>query len=75
MLVFFWWSSRSQAKRQKTLLDSLAKGDRVVTQGGLVGKLVESTERIVKLEIASGVRVEVLKSHVVGKDTAEAEKK
>jgi preprotein translocase subunit YajC len=75
MFVFIWWNSRSQQKRQKTLLDSLHKGDRVVTQSGLIGKLAETGDRIVKIEIASGVRVEVLKSAIIGKDAADTETK
>ena len=43
----------------------------MLTQGGFVGKLVEVGDRYAKLELAPGVKVEVLKSGLLGKDTAE----
>jgi len=75
MVAYFWWSMRSQQKRQKALTESLQKGDRVVTQSGIIGKLAETGERTVKIEISSGVRIEVLKSAIVGKDAADTEAK
>ena len=35
MLVFIFWSSRSQQKKQDAAISQLKKGDRVVTQSGL----------------------------------------
>jgi preprotein translocase subunit YajC len=72
LIFFMFWSSRSQQKKQQKLLADLKKGDRVVTQSGLVGKLAEVGDRIVKVEIAPGVKAEMLKSSLVGKDGAEA---
>lgn len=66
------FSSRSQQKKQQQTIAALKKGDRVLVQGGLVGKLVEAGDRYAKLEIAPGVKVDVLKSALIGKDTAEA---
>jgi preprotein translocase subunit YajC len=71
LLVMMFWSSRSQQKKQQATLAALKKGDRVLTQSGLVGKLVEVGDRYAKLEIAPGVRIDLLKSALVGKDTAE----
>ena len=42
-------------------------------QGGLVGKLVEMNERIAKIEVAPGVKVDVLRSGILGKDTPETQ--
>lgn len=79
MIPLLLWSSRSQAKKQQALVASLAKGDRVLLQGGMVGKLVELGDRYVKVEVAPGVKVEFLKNSLLGKDTpetaAQAEKK
>ena len=51
----------------------LKKGDRVVTQSGLVGKLVETVEgRHAKIEIAPGVKVTILRSSIAGLDAEEA---
>lgn len=66
------WSSRSQQKRQKKVLAELKKGDVVLTQAGIRGKLVELGDRFFKVEIAPGTKVEILKTAVLGKDTAEA---
>jgi preprotein translocase subunit YajC len=71
LIFFMFWSSRSQQKKQQKVLAELKKGDRVVTQSGLVGKLAELGDRTVKVEVAPGVKVEMLKSSLVGKDGAE----
>jgi preprotein translocase subunit YajC len=62
------WSNRSQTKKQAAAISALQKGDRVVLQSGLIGRLVEIGDRTAKVEIASGVKVEVLKSSISGKD-------
>jgi preprotein translocase subunit YajC len=72
MLLFLMWSSRSQTKKQQAALAALQKGDRVILSSGLIGKLVEQGERTAKIEIASGVKVEVLKSAISGKDGGDA---
>jgi preprotein translocase subunit YajC len=58
---------QKQMKEHKSLLSALKKGDDVVTQGGLFGKIHAVTDKVVTLEIANGVRVRVLKSSVQGK--------
>jgi len=75
MLVFIFWSSRSQTKKQEQTVSSLKKGDRVLTQSGLVGRLVETDARYAKLEIAPGVKVQVLKSSLTGRDADDAPQK
>lgn len=69
---FMWWTNRSQQKKQAKLIDELKKGDRVITQSGLLGKLVEKADRVTTIEIASGVKVKVLSSSILGKDTSDA---
>ena len=71
-LFIMFWSSRSQQKKLQKTLAELKKGDRVVTQSGLIGKLVEIGDRYAKVEVAPGVKVELLKSGLIGKDTGEA---
>src|SRR5690606_20836055 len=41
LLLMMFFSTRSQQKKQQAALAALKKGDRVLTQSGLVGKLVE----------------------------------
>lgn len=72
VILLMFWSTRSQQKKQQAALADLKKGDRVLTQSGLVGKLVEIGERYAKLELAPGVKVEVLKSGLLGKDLGDA---
>lgn len=57
---------QKQAKQHQQLLAGLKKGDEVVTQGGLVGRIHAVTDRIVTLEVARDVRVRVLKGQVSG---------
>jgi preprotein translocase subunit YajC len=71
LFLIMFWSSRSQQKKQAAALSALKKGDRVLTQSGLVGKLVEVGDRYAKVELAPGVKVEMLKTGLVGKDTGE----
>jgi preprotein translocase subunit YajC len=69
VILFMWMTSRSQRKKQSTLEAKLKKGDRILTQSGLVGKLVELEGRHVRVEIAPGVKVQMLKTAITGLDT------
>ncbi len=71
MIPLLLFSQRSQSKKQAAVISALAKGDRVLLQGGLVGKLVEVGDRYAKVEISSGVKVDVLKTALLGKDSPE----
>jgi preprotein translocase subunit YajC len=64
--------TRGQSKKQKQLESSLKSGDTVVTQSGLIGKLIEVNDGRVKLEIAPGVAVRMLKSAIAGLDGGDA---
>jgi preprotein translocase subunit YajC len=71
LILMMFWSSRSQQKKQQKVLAELKKGDFVLTQSGIRGKLVEMGDRFAKIEVAPGMKIDVLKSAVLGKDTAE----
>lgn len=58
---------QKQMKEHRDLLSALKKGDDVITQGGLFGKIYAVTDKVVTLEIANGVRVRVLKANIQGK--------
>ena len=75
MLIFIFWSNRSQQKKQDATLAELKKGDRVVTQSGLVGKLAELEPKYAKLEIAPGVKVQVLRTSLSGRDAEDTTQK
>jgi preprotein translocase subunit YajC len=68
LAVFFLFMIRPQMKKQKehnAMLAALAKGDEVVTSGGLLGKVTGLSESSIGLQIASGVEVQVQRSAVV----------
>ncbi len=54
-------------KRHREMLQSLKKGDRVVTVGGLMGEITRVEEKTVNLRVARDVVVKVEKSAVKGK--------
>jgi preprotein translocase subunit YajC len=47
------------------MVDALAKGDEVVTSGGLLGKITKIGESFIGIEIASGVEIQVQRAAVV----------
>jgi preprotein translocase subunit YajC len=68
MVIFYFLLIRPQQKRQKehkTMLAGLSKGDVVVTQGGIQGKVAGLTDTVLTLEIADKVRVKVQRSYIV----------
>jgi preprotein translocase subunit YajC len=68
-VVFYFLLIRPQqqrAKEHKKLLDDLKKGDAIITQGGLYGKITNIADQIVTVEIADKVRVRIARSHIAG---------
>ncbi|MCB4361065.1 preprotein translocase subunit YajC [Quatrionicoccus australiensis] len=61
MWLLFIRPQMKKAKEHKALIDALAKGDEVVTGGGLVGKIVKVGDNYVTLEVAEGTEVVVQK--------------
>jgi len=60
--VMYFIMIRPQMKRQKetkAMLEALAKGDEVVTTGGMLGKITKMGESFVSIEVASGVELQV----------------
>lgn len=70
-ILLLLFMTRSQSKKQKQLESSLKTGDRVVTNSGLIGRIVDLGERTAKIEIAPGVNVQMVKSAIQGHDTPE----
>lgn len=66
-VVLYFLMIRPQMKRQKeqkNMIEALAKGDEVVTAGGIVGKIVKVSDAYLTIEIANGMEVIVQKSAV-----------
>jgi len=60
--VFWFLLIRPQQKRQKehkAMVEGLSKGDEVVTNGGLLGKIIKVGDNFVTLEVADGLMVQV----------------
>lgn len=69
IVVFYFIFFRPQAKQQKKhqqYLTELKKGDEVVTQGGIIGKVVSVEDRTVTLDVGAGNKVRVIKAQVSG---------
>jgi len=67
-VVFYFLLIRPQAKRakeHKAMVAALAVGDEVVISGGMLGKVTETGEQFLTVEVADGVRVKVQR-HTVG---------
>lgn len=68
IVVFYFFMIRPQMKRQKELAafrNSIAKGDKVVTTGGIYGKIVDIKDNTVLLQVDDNVKIRVDKSAIV----------
>ncbi len=67
ILVFYFFFIRPQMKKQKQLRqfrEQLKKGDKVITIGGIHGKIVEEQEQSFTLEVEDGTRFRVQKTAI-----------
>ncbi len=74
--VMWFFLIRPQQKKQKEhreMINALKKGDRVITSGGLYGRITGVTDNTLTLEIADKVRVKVSRAHVGGLAQAAAQ--
>ena len=73
IVVFYFFMIRPQMKKQKDLKsyrENLSKGDKVVTTGGIYGKLLDIKDQTVTVEIADNVRIKIDKSAIL-KDSSD----
>ena len=66
-VVLYFVMIRPQMKKQKehrAMVDALAKGDEVVTAGGMLGKVSKIGETYISVELANGVEVQMQRSAV-----------
>jgi preprotein translocase subunit YajC len=72
IILLLFWQSRSQQKKQEATISGLKKGDRVITQSGLIGRLSSIEGRYAKLELLpAGTKVTMLKTSIIGRDADE----
>jgi len=77
ILVFYLFMIRPQMKRQKELKNyrgNLKRGDKVITTGGIYGKIADIKDQIILVEIADKVRVRIDKSAIL-KDSSDIAQK
>jgi preprotein translocase subunit YajC len=75
IVVFYFFMIRPQMKRQKEVAafrNSLQKGDKVVTTGGIYGKIVELKDNYILLQIDDNVKIRVDKNAIV-KDSSDVQ--
>lgn len=66
-VVFYFFMIRPQMKKQKEIKkfrDSISVGDKVITAGGIYGKVKDVKETTIILEIADGVKITIDKGSV-----------
>ena len=66
-VIFYFLLIRPQqkkAKEHKEMLGNLKKGDRVITGGGLYGRIVAASEEVLTIEIADNVQVKMNRNYI-----------
>ena len=66
-VIMYFLMIRPQQKKvreHKAMVDALRRGDQVITQGGLIGKVVKVGDSELEVEIAPNVKVRMLRSTV-----------
>ncbi len=68
--IFYFLIIRPQQKQQKehrAMLDSLQKGDKIVTSGGLIAEVVKPEEDFIKIKLSDNVIVKIERPYVARK--------
>ena len=66
-IVFYFLLIRPQQKKQKEhkiLLDSIKRGDEILSSGGIIGKVLKTDNEKLTVEISKGVNVTIIRSTV-----------
>jgi len=68
MFVLFWIllirPQQKRAKEHKNMVEALSKGDEVVTNGGILGKIQNLEEGFITLEIANNITIKIQRNAV-----------
>jgi preprotein translocase subunit YajC len=73
-VVFYFFMIRPQMKKQKEMTNyrnSLKKGDKVITTGGIYGRIYEVKDNFVMLEVGGDLKLKVDKSALVKDPSAD----
>ena len=74
LAIFYFLMIRPQQRKEKErrkMIEELRAGAKVIFAGGIIGTIVEATEKTFRIETASGTEMEVLRSCVQGVVTPE----
>lgn len=72
IVVFYFFFIRPQMKKskeQRKFREDLKKGDEVLTNGGIVGKIIKMDETTAVIETEGQTKIKVVKTVLVPKDT------
>jgi len=78
IVVFYFFMIRPQMRKQKELKnyrEALQKGDKIVTTGGIYGKITSLSDNTVDVEIAHGVTIKIDKYAILKDNTDLANQK
>lgn len=68
-VLFYVLLIRPQQKRQREhreMLEAIKKGDKIITNGGLMGTIVGVTKEVISLQISDNTRVKILRTELMG---------
>lgn len=66
MYVLLFLPMRRRQKALQKLIDELQRGDKVITNGGIVGEIAEVEPKFIHLKVAPNVKLKIAKSAVAG---------
>jgi preprotein translocase subunit YajC len=75
--IFYFLIIRPQKKKEvehRKFLDQLNKGDEVITQAGIYGRIAGIADTVITLDVPNQVKIKVLKSSIAGKANVPADK-
>ena len=77
IVIFYFFMIRPQVRKQKelnTYRSNLKKGDKIITTGGIYGKVTDVKDNTISVDVGSNVVLKIDKSAVL-KDSSDIEKK
>ena len=66
-IIFYFlliWPQQKKAKEHKILLDSIKRGDQILTSGGMIAKVIKADTEELTVEISDKVNVKIFRSTV-----------
>jgi preprotein translocase subunit YajC len=77
-IVFYFlliMPQQKKAKEQKQMLESIEKGDEVITSGGIHGKVVGITDNVLTIDVGDKVKIKVSREFIAHKKSTDATQK